>query len=97
MRDLIVRLQAQLDVEDAALWYESRRPGLGARFLDEVDYVVERIRVSPLQFPEIEPGIRRGLTRRFPYSVYFSIIEERIEIIAVLHQYRHPDTWKKRL
>jgi toxin ParE1/3/4 len=97
MTDLIVRLPAQLDVKAAALWYENQGLGLGERFLNEVDYLMERIRVTPVQFPEIQTGVRRGLTHRFPYSVYFSIIEERVEIIAVLHQHQHPDKWRQRL
>jgi toxin ParE1/3/4 len=94
MRELTLRLQAQLDAHDAAGWYEDQRFGLGMRFLDELDEVVNRIRVSPFQFPEIHPGVRRGLLGRFPYSVYFSVGEESIEVIAVLHQHRHPDTWR---
>ena len=97
MRKLVIRLQAQLDVEDAAIWYENRRAGLGLRFLEDLDYVVRRVAASPLQFPEIQPGARRGLLKRFPYSVYFSVSSEQVEIIGVLHQHRHPDTWRNRL
>jgi plasmid stabilization system protein ParE len=97
MRKLVTRLQAQLDVEDAALWYESQQPGLGLRFLDELDYVMKRIIASPSQFPEVHPRIRRGLVKRFPYSVYFSASDEQVEVVAVLHQHRHSDTWRNRL
>jgi plasmid stabilization system protein ParE len=37
------------------------------------------------------------LLKRFPYSVYFVADDEQIEVIAVLHQHRHPDTWRNRL
>jgi len=96
MRKLATRLQAQLDVEDAVVWYESKRPGLGLRFLNELDHVMRRITARPFQFPEIHPTVRRGLLRGFPYSVYFSVREEQVEVIAVLHQHRHPDTWRNR-
>ena len=97
MRKLTLLLQAQLDVHNAASWYENQRLGLGTRFIDELDYVANRIRISPFQFPEIHPAVRRGLLSRFPYSVYFSVNEESIEVIAVLHQHRDPDTWRDRL
>ena len=96
MRDVILRRQAQRDVADAAGWYEDQKAGLGIRFLVELDHVLARARISPMQFPEIEPGVRRGLLQRFPYSVYFSVGESRIAVIAVLHQHRHPDTWRSR-
>jgi len=70
---LIVRPEAELDVSEAAGWYEHERPGLGHRFLDELGELLVRIESSPLQFPEIEKGVRRGLLRRFPYGVYFVV------------------------
>jgi plasmid stabilization system protein ParE len=96
MRKLVTRLQAQLDVEEATSWYENRRPGLGLRFLEELEYVLKRVTAAPLQFPAIHPGVRRALLNRFPYSVYFLAGDEEVEIIAVLHQHRHPDTWRSR-
>ena len=32
MAEVIVRPGAQADIREAALWYESRRPGLGSEF-----------------------------------------------------------------
>ena len=96
MTALLLRPQAQLDVADTAGWYEDQKAGLGILFLDEMDHVLSRVRRNPFQFPEIEPGVRRGLLQRFPYSVYFSLEVERIEVIAVLHQHRHPETWRSR-
>ena len=94
MRSLLLRPQAQLDIADAAGWYQDQKAGLGIRFLDEVGRVLSRARMSPHQFPEIESGIRRGLLQRFPYSVYFSVSAESVEVISVLHQHRHPNTWR---
>ena len=96
MRSLLLRPQAQLDAADAAGWYEDQRTGLGIRFLAALDHVLSRARLSPFQFPEIDPCVRRGLLPRFPYSVYFSVGADCIEVIAVLHQHRHPDTWRNR-
>ncbi len=95
-RRLIVRPAAQLDIEEAAFWYESRRPGLGGQFTDQLDQLFQRIAASPFQFPEVDEGVRRGLLHRFPYAVYFDTGETTIGVIAVLHQHRHPDTWRQR-
>lgn len=67
MRVLILRPQARLDVGESAGWYEDQKAGLGIRFLDEIDHVLSRAQVNPCQFPEIDPGVRRGLLQRFPY------------------------------
>lgn len=96
MAEVIVRPGAQADIREAALWYESRRPGLGSEFTLRFDALVERIAQNPLQFPEIGSGVRRALLQRFPYAIYFLVAADPV-VIAVLHQRRHPDTWKQRL
>ncbi len=96
MAEVIVRPEAQADIQEAALWYEARRPGLGSEFTLQFDTLVERIAQNPLQFPEIGGGARRALLQRFPYAIYFVVAAFPV-IIAVLHQSRHPATWKQRL
>jgi len=49
------------------------------------------------QFPEIREGVRRALLHRFPYSVYFKVSEEVIEVVGILHQYRNPTVWEQRI
>jgi plasmid stabilization system protein ParE len=97
MRRLSILPQAELDVSDAAGWHEDRRTGLGDEFLDELDSVLRRFIKTPLQFPKIKYNVRRALLRRFPYSVYFTVTGESVELLAVLHQHRAPRAWEKRI
>jgi toxin ParE1/3/4 len=97
-RTLIVRPEAELDVEEIALWYDEQQTGLGDRFSIKFKDLLRRIAENPLQFPVIgRRRTRRGLLNPFPYAVYFVTMGETISVIGVLHQHRHPDTWKKRL
>ena len=41
--------EASAELEDAALWYERQRPGLGLEFVQAVDAALERI----AQWPQI--------------------------------------------
>jgi len=70
---------------------------LGDEFLDELDSILRRVITDPLQFPKIKNQIRRALLRRFPYSVYFGLTRETVELVAVLHQRRDPRTWERRV
>ncbi|WP_437929066.1 hypothetical protein WMF37_07275 [Sorangium sp. So ce291] len=97
MRRLEIRQEAEVEIFDAALRYERDRRDLGFRFESEVDVTLRRAMENPLQFPEIEPGIRRALVRIFPYGVFFLLEEPLVLVIAVLHLHRHPDSWKGRL
>ena len=47
-------------------WYEMRQPGLGLDFAVEVRAAVSRAMALPNAWVELEPGIRRMLTQRFP-------------------------------
>ncbi|AGP39015.1 hypothetical protein [Sorangium cellulosum] len=97
MRRLEIRQEAEVEILDAALRYERERRDLGFRFESEVDVTIRRAMENPLQFPEIEPGIRRALVRIFPYGVFFLVEEPLVLVIAVLHLHRRPDAWKDRL
>ena len=84
------------DVEAAFAWYEVEETGLGFQFLEELRAAYQRILDSPYASQELRSGIRRALTRRFPYAVYFSVEEEIIVIVAVLHTARDPAEWQQR-
>lgn len=87
----------EADVEAAFNWYELEEPGLGLEFLEELRTAYHRILDNPLGYQKLRSGIRRGLTRRFPYAVYFSIEGEIIVIVAVLHTARDPAEWQRRI
>jgi len=66
--------EASAELEDAALWYEGQRPGLGLELVQAVDFALEQIagwpqigrRVAGL--PNDVP-VRKVPVRRFPYHV----------------------------
>lgn len=92
-RRTFVRPEAQINIREAAVWYEQRETGLGQRFMGEIRQSLKSISTLPLRFPVIENGVRRLLLNRFPYAVYFLVENERVVVIAVLHQHRAPETW----
>lgn len=93
---LVVEPEAAAEIEEAVQWYEGRSVGLGlelARLVRATFSVIER---TPLQFPEVERGIRRAVMRRFPYAVYFIVDPDRIAVIAIFHHRRDPARWQSR-
>jgi len=96
MAHFVLRREAQLDLEEAALWYDDQQTGLGERFSAELKRVLQRISESPFQFPHIDRGIRRGLLQRYPYAVYFTVSQETVIVLAVLHQSRDASRWRGR-
>ena len=86
----------ELDVESAFEWYETEEPGLGREFLDQLRASYNRVLENPFAFQDLRLGIRRALTRKFPYAIYFTVEDDTILILAVLHCARDPAEWQQR-
>jgi len=97
MRSLHVRPEAELDIFEAALWYDREQSGLGGEFLKAVRYVFGRIEEGALQFPLVTTDIRRAILRRFPFGIFFVVENESATVLAVTHLHRHPASWQGRL
>jgi|SRR5210317_480970 len=95
--DLIIRPEARSDLLDAFHWYQNQRTGLGYDFRLCVDEVVSKIQRNPLIHKVIDDGIRRSVTRRFPYGVFYIVENKRIIVLAVLHARQEPEKWKRRI
>ena len=95
-RSLFLRPQAEADVAREYARYESLQPGLGRDFLNEVAACFERIETNPELYQPIYLDLRRALTRRFPFGVFYVLTDERINVLAVLHSARDPGTWRQR-
>ncbi len=94
---LPVRLTS-VALQDLALaerWYLDEAPHVLASFEDEIDRAFYRISERPESHPTVESTVRRALVRKFPFSVFYRILPEWIEVVAVLHQSRDPRTWRQ--
>ena len=89
--------QAQLEYRDAAGFYENRQPGLGTTFTLDVEDTIRRILEAPERWRIIEQDVRRCLTRVFPYGILYTLEQDSILIIAVMHLHRKPGYWHSRL
>jgi len=87
---------AEFELNDATVFFETKREGLGLRFLSAVEAAVAHIRQHPEASPVIIQDVRSKVLRRFPYSVMYSIKPDRIRILAVANQKRRPFYWRGR-
>jgi hypothetical protein len=93
---LSVSPRAEDEAQEAAQRYEGESSGLGVAFLEVVDRTLDLIAERPLLFPVVYRDIRRALTKRFPYGVFFRLRPDRIRVIAIVHLARHPSVWQRR-
>ena len=84
---------AELEMLDAARYYELQAPGLGDDFLDKIDAAVRDIGTNPSRWPIIQSDIRRRLIHRFPYALLYRVDPDEVVIQATMHLHRRPDYW----
>jgi plasmid stabilization system protein ParE len=87
---------AAQEARDAAAWYDERREGLSADFRRALMKALVRIQLNPSVYAADENLLRTCRLRRFPYSLIFEELDDRIWIAAVAHQSRRPGYWSGR-
>lgn len=88
--------EAELDLDEAYLWYESQVNQLGSEFIRVVDNNLALIQKNPFAYPIIHNNIRRKLLPRFPYGLFYLIQDDIIFVLACFHVKRDPQQWKRR-
>ena len=94
--ELIFSPEVEQDLTEAYDWYEGRRPGLGEEFLNCVDACIQAICRNPEIHATVHADYRRGLVRRFPYSVFYEYGDDTVTVYGVFHNSRDPEKWRQR-
>jgi plasmid stabilization system protein ParE len=96
MTRVVFRRAAKSEFEEAVAWYDERRSGLGEEFIREVESAVSAAAAAPLRYPAVLGDVRRTVTRRFPYSIYFRTRGDSLVVLAVFHGRQNPRIWQRR-
>lgn len=87
-REIIVRREAQLEVQEAFQYYQDKSEGLGFEFMRSLDAALQSIKRNPFAYQEIYKEAHRILLRKFPYAVFYIVEETKIIVVACFHQKR---------
>lgn len=96
---VFLRPEVEIEISEAATWYEDQQNGLGAEFVEAVDHAIDNLSVNPLLASRRHRrrNIRWFRTDRFPYRIIYEVGTDSVLIIAVLHSARDDLHWRKRL
>lgn len=96
--NVLILSQAELDIDEAVIWYELNQIGLGRKFYLSVDKSVHFISARPFSCAEIYKGLRRFIIKKFPYGIYYKVNLEKkeIQIVGVFHFRRNINLLKRR-
>jgi plasmid stabilization system protein ParE len=97
VKPVTIHPRATSELESAADYYERQRRGLGKRFRKAFEAALGRLLHSPKMYGVEVDDIRACPLHRFPYTIYYAELQDRIWVIAVAHQHRRPEYWLRRL
>jgi len=90
IRRVIIRAAAKRDLREAKDWYQNISPDLKRDFVRRIGDAIVLAQERPLAFQLVHRTFRRILVHRFPYALFYHAGEDRIVVVAVLHQARDP-------
>jgi plasmid stabilization system protein ParE len=96
MKPIEFHPDAAEEARDAVAYYEAKRTGLGDDFRAELEAALVRIQQSPQTYAVESGAVRLCPLHRFPFSIYYEALTDRIWIAAVAHQSRRPGYWTRR-
>jgi plasmid stabilization system protein ParE len=94
---VVLRPEAEREIQEAFDWYEKRNEGLGLEFLRAADACLSGVRRNPEGYQVTQENVRRALLRKFPYALFYLIHKETIVVIACFHIKRSPVDWQRRI
>lgn len=94
---LLIKPEAEADLEQTATWYNRQQEGLGDEFVDAAKQTIRQIRRMPTGYAVVHGSCRAAMLKRFPYVDYFEVEEDQIAVFGVFHGRRDPNVWQARI
>ena len=97
---VVIEAEAEQEFTEAVDFYDAREPGVGQRFARELHAFFKIVCEDPERFPRATRFTRQAtLPKPWPYSVYFAIKRESLEVVisTIWHGARNPAELRRRL
>jgi hypothetical protein len=88
-RTIVVIDRARDDIEAARDFYDECEPGIGDYFVDCILSDISSLQVY-FGLHRVLYGFNRLLSKRFPFAVYYEVVDEIIYVAAILDMRMHP-------
>ena len=95
-KQVVLLEQVYEDLEQGKQFYNSIEEGVGNYFISCLLSDLQSLKYYPGIHKEVH-GFNQALSKRFPYGIYYTIINEEIVVVAILDMRQNPQSIKKRL
>jgi len=97
MYTLIVLEEALIEWQEASIYYELQKVGLGETFSTTIEKNLEIIRFSPKHFQKTKKEYREAFAKPFPFTIVFRLEQTNIFVISIIHTKRKTKKRYKKL
>ena len=88
---------ASQDLIDGYYFYEKQQVGLGAYFLDSLYSDIDSLQLYAGLHAVLFERYHRALSKRFPFAIYYRLVNQEVLIYAVLDCRRNPAWVRERV
>ncbi len=96
-RPILAHPSVDDDLVEAARYYAAIDPDLAEDLLTRVEDAKRRIAATPKMHRIIWRDVRRTLVGRFDYGVFYRVLADHVQVLAVYHMKRDPAGWQQRV
>jgi toxin ParE1/3/4 len=89
--------EAEVELVETILYYETQALGLGERFAAEVEHAIGQLLKNPRIGAPDESGFRKWVLDTFPFNLRYSESGDLVYILVIESQHRRPGYWRERV
>ena len=94
---IVLSDEAEVDFDKSYEFYYEDSPKVADIFFKRINLGFENIKQNPKSFPVAHKDVRKYVIKKFPFVIYYQIVDTVIQVIAIFHTSRNPEIWNERI
>lgn len=88
--------EAEFDFDKSYEFYFEDSLIVADTFFKQINLGFENIKKKPKSFPIAHKDVRKYVVKKFPFVIYYRIVDAIIRVVAIFHTSRNPEIWNDR-
>ncbi len=88
--ELEIKAEANFEIIQSYLYYESKILGLGDKFQHQLEEYFERITKFPFHYEVKRKPYREAFIKKFPFVIIYEVIDNKVVVYSVFNTNRNP-------
>ncbi len=88
--ELEIKAEANFEIIQSYLYYESKTLGLGDRFESQLEEYFDRITKFPFHYEVKRKPYREAFIKKFPFIIIYEVIDNKVVVYSVFNTNRNP-------